>query len=240
MAKEKSAISTFLNHILGDLDLIGKLAAFFGTILLISCVVDPGPVTFLLGLALVFLAIADNIWIHRDPGLAFPGQGAYYHRIWRIRCLFAILFFIMFIGLVYFTLKLPSVSKFLTTAGLGFIVPGNTCESDWEGNWQQYSQDAEGDSLRGSLYLEIAPRMVLKGKFTNEGMGKKYSGSLEGFLAKQGQRAEGIWKSEIGQQGKFTFILGTDPNSFRGTYLLEDSDGDVNQTSSWIGQKISR
>lgn len=235
MAKSKSEIATFLNHILFDLGFIGKFSAFFGTLLLFLFVIFLEPARLLFGSALICLAISNSFWTHRDPGLPFPGQAAYCRKYHHIKCFWATFFFLMFMSLVILGLRLPSVSKFLTTARLGFLVPNGTFESAWRGKWTQRLDD---DSSEGSLDMEIIHGMILKGTFTHNYMGKTYCGSLEGILTEQGQRAEGIWQNDIGQQGKFTFTLGDDTNFVSGVYFLEDSDNSMTQSIKWDGKKL--
>ena len=122
MSKDKSSIAVFLGHVLRDLSIVGMFSAFFGTILLFSCTVSLCPERLLLGLALVFLAMANFYWIRRkkdDDELFFTsGQIACSKRDQRKNCLLAIVFTIVAIVLFYYFIKLPSVSEFLTTVGI--------------------------------------------------------------------------------------------------------------------------
>ncbi|OHB67661.1 MAG: hypothetical protein A2Y77_01935 [Planctomycetes bacterium RBG_13_62_9] len=126
MTDTKSMLATLLNHILGDLSLIGRFAAFFGTTLLFSAVFVQGQARLLIGLDLIFLALADHYWNARDVGVPYStGEMRFYRRLRLSKCVWAAVFFLAFLMLGYCCLRLPSVSEFLTTARLGFVVPGH-------------------------------------------------------------------------------------------------------------------
>ncbi len=128
MADAKSTLTTFIDHILGELSMVGKFAALFGTLLLISAIAAPGQVRILGGLDLVFLTVADHLWRTRDPGIPFPTGREFYRKSRFWKCFWAAIFFLAFLVLGYYCLKLPQVSDFLTAAGMDFLVPGHRRE----------------------------------------------------------------------------------------------------------------
>ena len=122
MSKDESWIAVFFGHVLRDLNIVGMFSVLFGTLLLLSCIVSLGPERLLLGLALVFLAIANYYWIRREKDkdeLVF--NAAHLSRIkrdWRVSCFLAMVFAIVAVVLLYYFIKLPLVSKFLTEIGI--------------------------------------------------------------------------------------------------------------------------
>ena len=118
MINEKSALTVFMERVLNEFSVIGQFAVFFGTILVLSAVLILGKVRLLAGIdLLLLLAIADWIWRHRDPHpeMFFPNEPVAPHRRRHAyRCCWAATFFLAFVGLAVYILRLPSIVRFLT------------------------------------------------------------------------------------------------------------------------------
>lgn len=122
MSNGGSVLGVFMEKMLGEFSPIGRLALFFGTILVLSAIVALGRVRLLFGFDLILLAIADWIWRNRDtsPYILFPHESvARYRRQWFYRFFWAALFFVSFVALLIYLLRLPEVMEFLTPAQAG-------------------------------------------------------------------------------------------------------------------------
>lgn len=240
MSNGTSSVATFLSYILGGLSLIGRFAAFFGTLLVVWSIAAPEPARLLGGLGLILLTIADRYWGRRHPSVTYTGQRLSFFQtfVWG-NCILATAFFSAFLMIGSYWLRLPSVSQFLSDVGLGVLIPGETPESAWAGQWHQWSTGAGGATYSGPLELQVTRLGALVGTFTSHGEGISRAGRLEGVLTDQGRRIEGTWSTDNGQSGSFVLMLGPGARSFAGTYSLGDRPGDANPANTWTGQRIS-
>jgi hypothetical protein len=93
-------LGTFLAAILGHLSLIGKFAAFFSTVLLLSGLATHGPVTLLSGFALFLFTISNGFWQDRHRTtvhLPYEVRHRWYKRFAWSRVSLAVMFFIAFL-----------------------------------------------------------------------------------------------------------------------------------------------
>jgi hypothetical protein len=110
----KIAIGTFLSSALVELSFPGRLATFLGLIFLFWGLVSSTTSMTLVGIALLFLALASYYWGHCYVGVQFQGERL---QISWPNFLRGAAFFVAFLASLYFWFRLPTVSLFFRSLG---------------------------------------------------------------------------------------------------------------------------
>ena len=120
MATEDHGLGALLAAIFGQLSLLGRLTAFFGTLLVLLNIVSPEPVSLLAGIALLLFTVSNGFWQERYRAMVYlPGQShRWYQTVAWSRLLLALLFFIAFVLVVRLWLRLSAVVAFLRSLGI--------------------------------------------------------------------------------------------------------------------------
>ncbi len=120
MANEQRGLSALLAAIFGQLSLLGRLTAFFGTLLVLWNIPSPEPASLLAGIALLLFTVSNGFWQERYRALVYvAGQNyRWYETVARSRVLLAVFFFVAFLLVVRLWLMLPAVVAFLRSVGV--------------------------------------------------------------------------------------------------------------------------